>query len=171
MPKPDRWPCRLHMAGCGHGVTAAKAEITQILTGLRRGHRRGQPEVLRASDRSPHGRFARRGSSDRPRFHGTEAGMGLHGVNGLPVHDQRVRISANVQPSRKGTVNHCEEQPTKSRIQTRYQLVRYRPHLAAADRREGKAHRSSIVRDDYPALDQLSSELAADIIGVDGLLE
>ena len=97
--------------------------------------------------------------------------MGLNRVNGSPVHDHRVRISANVQPPRKDTISHCQEEPIEAWIQVPYQPVRYWFHLPAAYRREGKAHRSATVANGYPARDQVPSKLTGDVIGVDGVLE
>jgi hypothetical protein len=97
--------------------------------------------------------------------------MGLHGVNGSPVVNHQMRISADVQPSGKTFVNDCEEQPAEPRAQARYQPVRYWLHLGGTYWRERKAHRSTMVSDCYPALNQFSPERGADIFCLDSLPE
>ena len=86
------------------------------------------------------------------------------------MHDQRVRLSADVQPAPQDAINHREQQPTEPGFQALYYLVRYWLDLPAAHRREGETYCSATVTDSYPALDQIAAKRVTDLIGVDCLL-
>lgn len=96
--------------------------------------------------------------------------MGLHRVNGSPVHDQRARLSADVQPSRQDAINPRKKQSAQLGIQAFYYLSRYRLDIRAGHGREREAHCSAAIANSHPALDQVAAEPVTDLIGMDCLL-
>ncbi len=96
--------------------------------------------------------------------------MGLHRLNGSPVHDHGVRLSADVQPSRQNAINPRKNEPAQLGVQAFYYPSRYWFDIRAAHGWEGEAHCSAAVAHSYPALDQIAAEPVTDLIGMDCLL-
>jgi hypothetical protein len=93
--------------------------------------------------------------------------MGLHRVNGSPVRDQGVSLSADVQPSRQDAINPRKKQSAQLGVQAFYYLSRYWLDIRAAHGWERETHCPAAVAHSYPALDQIAAEPVTDLIGMD----
>ena len=101
----------------------------------------------------------------------TEVGVGLDVVDGAPVGNHGMGVTADAHPASEHPVDRGEDKPAALRGEAGDELLGDRRDMGDIDGRKGESDGSARVTDRDPAGDEFPGQLGADLVGAADLLK